>query len=133
MPLHSAVARSQSRLSTKRTTRLESNSVILLLYFKCSSLIQSGHTWHKGRNISPIESSRENLINRFYMLFFLAPTGALEDVMSDLCPCVCQSVTLFHKSSQNVAPKFLQHAKESLGVLRQASKHQRAFSRSHAL
>ena len=47
-----------------------------------------------------------------YCFAFLAPTGALEEVIWDLCLSVC---VLYAK-------KFLKHSKESRGVLRQESK-----------
>ena len=58
----------------------------------------------------------------------MALIGALEEVMSDLCVCVCVCVcvcTLCNRALRMALKEFLQHSKESRGVLKeraQASK-----------
>ena len=53
-------------------------------------------------------------------LFFLAPTGAQGEGISDLCPC-----TLLNKAFRMALKEILQHSKESRGVLGQASKQEK--------
>ena len=61
---------------------------------------------------------------------FLAPTGALEVGMSDLCLSICPSVCLSIFMLRRALEEFLKYSKELRGVPWQERAHERAQERA---